>query len=94
MCFRKILMLFVMSFFSVLLSLVSSWADEPRFNSYDEGICYRAVVLNKLNMKVWTNEYKNIQWVKEAKKRGLDCGVKNNTYAKRFIHAALLTSKK
>ena len=73
MCFIKMLMVILLSTLGILISVSSSWARV--FDN--ESVCNGAVILNELNIKIWTTDDKFVEYVKEAKRRGLNCGVKD-----------------
>ena len=66
-------MVVLVSTLGILLSVSNSWARV--FD--DESVCNGAVVLNESNIKTWTTDYRFTEYVKEAKKRGLNCGVRD-----------------
>ena len=65
-------MLIVLSTLGMLFSMSNSWARV--FD--DESVCRGAVILNESNEIIWTTNKLFIEYVEEAKARGLDCGVK------------------
>ena len=77
-CLRKLLMVVLLSTFGILFYVSDSWARV--FD--DESVCNGAVVLNESNIKTWTTDYRFYEYVKEAKRRGLNCGIKSKEITK------------